>query len=188
MPNQVEIQARDMHLDDKIKSHVNKKAGNLDHYLPAIEEAHVQFRFQKSARSAADRNVTEITVRGKGMILRAEERADDPLKAFDAALDDMQRQIERFKGKHYRNIRGADLAKRAAEPEAEQESASGIPALIARRKRFRLQPMNVEEAFEQMRLLGHDNFFLFFNAETGKINVLYQRRDGSYGLIEAEMD
>ena len=124
MSNQVELHAREMELSDKIKSHVQKKAGNLDHYLPAIEQATVQFTNQKSARSAMDRNVAEITVRGKGMILRAEERAEDPLKAFDAAFDDLQRQIERYKGKHYRNMRGADSAKRAA---AAQEFRCRIP-------------------------------------------------------------
>ncbi len=62
-----------------------------------------------------------------------------------------------------------------------------MPPLIVKRKQFRILPMNELEALEQMNLLGHDNFFIFYNAETGKINVLYRRRDGSYGLIEPEI-
>ncbi len=62
-----------------------------------------------------------------------------------------------------------------------------LPPIIARRKQFRILPMNEFEAVEQMNLLGHDNFFIFYNAETNRINVLYRRRDGSYGLIEPEI-
>jgi putative sigma-54 modulation protein len=189
MANKVEFQTRELQLTDKIKAHVNKKAGNLDHYLPAIEEAHINFTYHKSARNTADRHVVEVTARGKGVILRTEERADEPLSAFDAAFDHMQRQIERYKGKHYHNnkrsaARSADNDSEAAEP---VDETGELPALIARRKQFRLLPMNEEEAIEQMTLLGHDNFFIFYNGETGKINVLYRRRDGSYGLIESEM-
>jgi len=188
MSNQVEIQARNMQLTEKVKTYVDKKATKLDHYLPALEEAHVQFTYHKSARNTAERNVVEITVRGKGMILRTEERGDEALAAFDAALDHMHRQIERYKGKHYHNKRGASRPDDiAVDPAVSVDDTGELPALIARRKKFHLLPMNEEEAIEQMRLLGHDNFFIFFNADTGKINVLYQRRDGSYGLIEPEM-
>ncbi len=188
MTNNVEFKTRNMQLTEKMKAHVSKKAIKLDHYLPAIEEAHIQFTNHKSARNAADRNVVEITVRGKGIILRSEERADESLTAFDAAFDQMQRQIERYKGKHYHNKRSASRpGSEASEEAVSLEDTGELPPLIARRKKFRLLPMNDLEAIEQMELLGHDNFFIFFNAESGKINVLYHRRDGSYGLIEPEM-
>jgi putative sigma-54 modulation protein len=188
MSNKVEFQTRETELTEKIKTHVTKKAGNLDHYLPAAEEVHVNFTHHKSARNAADRHVVEITVRGKGVTLRTEERADEPLSAFDAAMDLMQRQIERYKGKHYHNKRSAVRSDDDdVETATSLEDTGELPALIARRKKFRLLPMNEEEAIEQMTLLGHDNFFIFYNGETGKINVLYRRRDGSYGLIESEM-
>ena len=132
--------------------------------------------------------MAQITVRGKGFILRTEERADEVHAAFDTALDKMQRQIERYKGKH---SHGRGDGRSAAEViEAEElpvdETGELLP-LIARRKKFILLPMDEDEAVEQMRLLGHDNFFVFYNANANKINVLYRRRNGTYGLIEPEI-
>ncbi|OGO28624.1 MAG: ribosomal subunit interface protein [Chloroflexi bacterium RBG_16_52_11] len=184
MSNKVEVQARNIRLTEKIEDYVKKKAGKLDHYLPVIEEARVELTHQKSARSAADRNVAQITVRGKGITLRTEERADEMLAAFDAALDNLQRQIERYKGKHYHGRGDGRSAAEVTEEEALVDETGELQPLIMRRKKFVVLPMNEEEAIEQMRLLGHDNFFIFYNGETNKINVLYRRRDGSYGLIE----
>ncbi len=182
----VDVQARNVPLTEPIRKHIEQRAGKLDHYLPLIEEAYVELTFHKSARNANDRNVTQITVRGKGLLLRTEERADEVLSAFDSALDKLHRQIDRYKGKHYHS-RGADRS--ASRPEEElvaPDETGELPDLIAKRKQFRIYPMNELEAIEQMKLLGHDNFFIFYNGETSKINVLYRRRDGSYGLIEPE--
>ena len=186
MSNKVEVQTRNIRLTEKIEEYVNKKAGNLDHYLPAIDEARVELAHHKAARDANDRNVAQITVRGKGFTLRTEERADEALAAFDFALDNMQRQIERYKGKHYHGRGDGRTAAEAAEPIIDDETGELSP-LVARRKKFMLYPMNEEEAIVQMRNLGHDNFFIFYNAETSKINVLYRRRNVSYGLIEPEL-
>ncbi len=186
MTNQVDVQTRNIRMTERIKNHVEKKAGKLDHYLPAIEEAYVELTYHKSARSAMDRNVAQITVRGKGVLLRTEERADEALVAFDSAIDKLQHQIERYKGKHYHG-RGNGRSASEVEENLPVDETGELPPLIARRKQFRILPMNELEALEQMNLLGHDNFFIFFNAETGKINVIYRRRDGSYGLIEPEI-
>ena len=140
----------------------------------------------KAARNAIDRNVAQITVHGKGFTLRTEERADEALAAFDLALDNMQRQIERYKGKHPHGRGDGRSAAEVAEAIIDEETGELSP-LFARRKKFLLYPMNEEEAVVQMRNLGHDNFFIFYNAQTSKINVLYRRRNGSYGLIEPEL-
>lgn len=186
MSNKVEVKTRNIRLTEKIEEHVNKKAGNLDHYLPAIEEARVQLSHYKAARDVKDRNVAEITVHGKGFTLRSEVRAEEVLAAFDGAYDNLQRQIERHKGKHYR---GRGDGKSAAEvvDEVFDEDTGELSPLFAKRKKFTIYPMMEDEALVQMRDLGHDNFFIFYNAETGKINVLYRRRNGSYGLIEPEL-
>ena len=181
----VQIYGRNMEVNDRIREYVNKKASRLDRYLNGIEEARVDLNYLKSARSANDRHVAQITVHGKGYMLRVEERADDLFAAFDTALDKMQRQMERYKGKHYR-ARGngksrAELMEPPQEP-AEEEEEGG--SRIVRRKKFVLTPMNEMEALEQMTLLGHEEFFVFFNANTSAVNVLYRRRDGTYGLIE----
>jgi len=102
MTLEVEIYSKNMDVTDRIRNYVNKKVSKLDRYLPDIEEARVDVAYVKSARSATDRQVAQITVRGKGFILRAEERADDIFSALDTALDKIQRRIERYKGKRYR--------------------------------------------------------------------------------------
>ena len=184
MANKVEVQARSMRLTDNTRDYVEEKAAKLERYLQDIDEINVELSHNKTARNANDRQVTQITVRGKGYILRTEERADDLHIAFDQALDKMQRQIERYKGKHYRGRGDGRSAAEVVEEKWPVDETGELLPLIARRKKFVLLPMNEEEAVEQMRLLGHDNFFVFFNAEKNSIQVLYRRRNGSYGLIE----
>ena len=182
----VDVQTRNMELTDRINEYVTTKAERLSRHLPQIEEVRVELTYLKSARSATDRYNAEITVRGKNLLLRSEERADDVRAAFDSGLDKLDRQIERYKGKHYRGRGDGRSAAEAAEPIIDDETGEPSP-LVAKRKKFTLVPMTEEEAIVQMRELGHDNFFVFYNAETSKINVLYHRRNGSYGLIEPEL-
>jgi len=186
MPNAVDVQTRNIKLTDKIEEYVNKKAGNLDHYLPAIDEARVELSHHKAARDINDRNVAQITLLGKGFTLRTEERADEVLAAFDRAIDNLQRQIERYKGKHYHGRGDGRSAAEVGDEVIDYETGELSP-LFAKRKKFVLYPMSEDEAVVQMRNLGHDNFFVFYNAVTSKINVLYRRRNGSFGLIEPEL-
>jgi putative sigma-54 modulation protein len=186
MSHQIEIVGRDFEVTDRIKEYVTKKVEKLDRHLSMIDETRIELAHVKSARSSIDRYVAQLTVRGKGFILRAEERADDIRAALDVALEKLDRQAIRYKGKHFNN-RGD--GKSAAEVVAEDtevliELENEEPPVIVRRKQFDLIPMAEEEAIEQMKLLGHDNFFVFYNAETGTVNVLYRRLDGTYGLIE----
>jgi putative sigma-54 modulation protein len=188
MALEVEIYGRNLEITERMTDYVDKKVSKLDRYLPGIEEARVDLAYVKSARSAADRQVAQITVRGKGFILRSEERADDIFSALDTALDKMQRRIERFKGKHYRGRGDGRTVSQVVSPPVEEEEESGeLGPVIVRRKRFVLVPMSELEALEQMSMLGHENFFIFYNANTDAINVLYRRRDGTYGLIEPEI-
>jgi len=182
----IDIYGRNMEVTERIQDYVTLKVTKLDRFLPGIEEARVDLAFIKSARSAADRQVAQITVRGKGFILRSEERADDIYNAVDTALDKMQRRIERYKGKRFRGRGDGKSAAEVALVTPEEESDELGPVIV-RRKRFQLSPMNELEALEQMLLLGHEEFFVFYNASTSKINVLYRRRDGTYGLIEPEI-
>jgi putative sigma-54 modulation protein len=179
----VEITTRNMELTDRIQDYVNKKVSKLDRYLNGIEEARVDLSQAKSARSASDRHVAQITVRGKGFILRSEERSDNVYAALDAAVEKIQRRIRRYKDKRTRG-RYEGVAFDEAEFEEAFEEEEDIAQVIARRKRFVMVPMDEMEAVEQMNLLGHESFFVFFNGTTNTINVLYKRRDGSYGLIE----
>lgn len=184
MANKIETLARNMRLADNTRDYIERKAAKLERYLQDIDEIRVEVSHVKTARNANDRHVAQITLRGKGFILRTEERADDLRAAFDTALDKMQRQIERYKGRHYRGRGDGRSAAEVVEEEWPVDETGELLPLIARRKKFVLIPMTEDEAVEQMRLLGHDNFFVFFNAEQNSIQVLYRRRNGTYGLIE----
>lgn len=187
----VNVVGRNMQVTDRAREYVTKKVSKFDRYLTNIEEAVVELRHDASARSATDRHVAQITVYGKRLMLRSEERNSDLFAAIDAAVDKIQRQIARYKGKKYRG-RGTSesVSQQVMEEELlalEREAAEEEEPVIARRKRFLLYPMDEREAIEQMKLLGHDNFFVFYNATTDRINVLYRRRDGTYGLIDPEI-
>src|SRR5918996_2634616 len=118
MTQKIETVARNMRLTDNVRDYVEKKAGKLERHLQEIDEIRIELSHIQSARSAADRQVAQITVHGKGFMLRTEERADDIHAAFDAALDKMQRQVDRYKGKHYH---GRGDGRSAAEVAFEEE-------------------------------------------------------------------
>ena len=162
MTVKVEILVHNMDLSDRLENYVTKKVSKLDRYLDTLEEAKVDLSFVKSARSANDRQVAQLTLRGKGVLLRAEERTKDIYASIDAALEKLERQIERYKGKHWRGRGdGRPTAEAAPDaPEAVLETAEAEP-IIARRKRFQLTPMDEAEAIEHMELLGHPDFFVF---------------------------
>ena len=93
--------ARDIKLDPRLQEYIEKKVSKLDRYLSGINEARVDITRNKNARSASDRNVSQITIMGKGFLLRSEERADDMFAAFDLSLDKLQRRMAKYKGKKY---------------------------------------------------------------------------------------
>lgn len=186
MEGKIDVFTKNLEVTDRINDYLMKKVSKLDRFMPGIEETRVDLEFEKSARSAADRQIAQITVKSKRAVLRTEERADDIFAAIDAALDKMQRKMEKFKGKHYRGRGdGTTVAEISAEPAEVQETEP--EPVIARRKSFHLIPMDENEALEQMILLGHENFFVFYNVNTGTVNVVYHRHDGTYGLIEPEI-
>ncbi len=177
---QVIVQGKNLHVTDRLRDYVEKKVGKLDRYLTAISEVRMELSTEKT-RSYGDRQVAQLTVRAGGAILRAEERSGDIFTAVDMVMDKIKRQIDRYKRKRRDRARSAQ-AQMPVEPVAEEEEEGRI----VRTKRFRIAPMDPEEAIEQMELLGHD-FFVFYNATEGQVNVIYRRRDGNYGLIQPEV-
>ncbi len=181
MALEIGIYTKDLELTDRIQDYATKKVGKLERFLSDIGECRVDLSYAKTARNATDRFIAQITIRGKGFILRSEERSDNIFAAIDATVDKMTRQINRFKGKHWRKRVGEP---EIVTPEIVEEVEEDVTPLIVRRKTFNLEPMHEEEALEQLILLGHDAFFVFYNVATERVNVLYRRRDGSYGLID----
>lgn len=184
---EVQINVNNLKLDERLNDYITKKVAKLDRYLDILVEAQVDLNYAETARNANDRYVAQITIMGKGVHLRAEERTDDMFASVDAVLNKLSRQIERYKGKHWRK-RGDGKSMKdipgtlALEEEDSQEQGD----IIARRKRMFLTPMDELEAIEQMALLDHLNFFVFLDADTNRVNILYRRVDGKLGLIESE--
>ncbi len=187
---QLILKGKNVEITDWLRQYVEKKVNKLDRYLPDIHEARVELSVQKT-RSSQDRQVAQLTVRSNGAILRAEERTDDMFAAIDAVVDKMHRQIARYKGKRIDRWQGqrpnrSEVELPPVDEEVLEDLAEAQERRIVRIKRFAVSPMDEEEAVEQMELLGHD-FFVFFNPNTGTLNVLYRRKDGNYGLLEPEV-
>ncbi len=185
----VEINGHNLEVNNRLKDYITKKASKLDRYFNEIEQVKVDIDYYKAAREATDRFTAQITVRGRKALQRTEERSDEAMAAFDKSIDKMQRQLERYKGKHHRG-RGDGRPAVVLAPVTDVETGEPVneeSGVISRRKTFELVPMSENEALEQMRLLGHDNFFIFLNIENRMVNVLYRRRDGTYGLIEPKI-
>jgi len=152
-----------------------------------------------------DRQTVEVTIPFEGRLLRGEESTEDMYASVDLVVDKIERQVHKYKTLINRKLRrdGTQDSAPAGEgrpprgpgaraeglagagPGTEAPDPEGWPPAVVRTKRFPLKPMAVEEAILEMNLLGHD-FFVFANAETEQVNVVYRRRAGDYGLIEPE--
>ncbi|MDH5607171.1 MAG: ribosome-associated translation inhibitor RaiA [Anaerolineae bacterium] len=188
MSIEIEVKTQEINDDDRLYDYVSSKTEKLGKYLHDISNARVELTHSKTARQITDRFSTQITIWGKGFTLRSEERASDVFASFDAALEKIQRRIERYKGKRMRGRGdGTSVAEDALKAMGVEDAEPENPPIIARRKKFTLIPMNEMEAIEQSNLLGHEDFFVFFNMDTNSVNVLYRRRDNDYGLIETEI-
>jgi putative sigma-54 modulation protein len=195
---QLILQGKNIQVTDRLREYVETKVERLDRYLPTITDARMELASEQT-RKHGDRQIAQLTVHSKGMMLRAEERSGDIFTSVDMVMDKMKRQIDRYKSKRRGRLRGAqsreiqDLAFEEREVDAQElldeisEDDEDNDGTIVRVKRFQVSPMNPEEAIEQMELLGHD-FFVFYNADGGQFNVVYRRRDGNYGLIQPEID
>ena len=161
-------------VSDSLKARAEKKLGKMDRYFSREAEALIRFRQQRGGR-----NIAEITVSVDGLILRAEENSNDMYLSIDRAVDKLESQIRRYRTKMGKQLREA-RAEAPAEPVYEEANFD-----VVRTKRFSVKPMDVDDAITQMELLGH-NFFLFMNAETDTMCVLYRRNDGTYGLLVPE--
>jgi len=179
----LQIITKNVEASKAIQEQAKKKIGKLSRYLPAIGEGKVEISEEKT-KLPEQRFTVQVTLDSKGTLIRAQEKAANIRTAIDRVMDALTSRIERYKGKLYDKGRGISLARQGATEEAEEVEA---PERVVKTKHFLVKPMLQDEAINQMELLGHD-FFLFINAETGNINLLYRRKDGNYGLIEPELE
>jgi len=189
---QVSVQGHSMNVSQRLDKYVRNKTERLQRYLPGVEEVRVEFTRQ-SAKSDVPKSV-ELTVRRRSTLLRVEERNADPFTAFDLALEKMYHRIARYKGRRIDRKRSGAvevaaedeelLTAEALPIEAEAQPVAPAPKLV-RVKTFQVVPMSVDEAIEQMELLGHD-FFVFVHSDDGMVKVVYRRKSGDYGLLQPE--
>jgi putative sigma-54 modulation protein len=172
--NNVEVSETD-------RAYVEKKFGKLGRYLPTLDGGRVEIS-REGAKLPEQRFIVQATLESRGTLIRAQEKSKNMRTAVDKVVDVLSKRIERYKGKLYDKNRGTSFARQGAAVEEEEIEA---PKKVVKTKHFLVKPMPVDEAMNQMELLGH-NFFLFLDADTERLNLLYRRDDGNYGLIEPE--
>lgn len=167
---------------DKTKEMVERKMDRIEKLFPAETEATITLSLEKLV------STVEVTIPLNKRYIRAEVQDADMTAAMDKAVDILEGQVVRYKKRMRTKVRGGSDAY-AAEYAAimvPEESLDDEPMVkIERVKRFEVKPMDAEEAVMEMELVGH-NFFVFRNGETDEVNVVYKRKNGSYGLIEPE--
>jgi putative sigma-54 modulation protein len=180
------IRGENIEVTPAIREYVEKKIAKLEKYFTETPDANVHVNLKTYNNN---RSKVEVTIPMQNLVLRAEEDHEDMYAAIDLIVDKLERQIRKHKTKVNRKFRekGSPTAMFSSFDEP------GVPVLeeedndleVVRQKSFDLKPMDNEEAILQMNLLGH-SFYVFTNAETNRTNVVYKRKDGRYGLIEAQ--
>lgn len=181
---QMVVKGKNMEVPEPLRDYVQKRLGKLDRYLDNISTLTIELSTETS-KNGGNRHVVQVTVVANGTILRGEEKASDPHIAVDTVTDVLHRQITRYKGKLVKRGRSTAAKVALVEELEQQEDRDEVGPRIVKTKQFSYKPIAVDEAVDQMELLGHD-FFVFLNSTTDQVNVLYRRRDGDYGLIEPE--
>ena len=170
------ISGKNLDITEGLRSAVTEKLGKLERYFTPETEIHVTLSVEK------DRQKIEVTIPVKGNIIRSEQVSSDMYVSIDLVEEVIERQLRKYKTKIVNQQQaGGNFQKEFVEDEfLEDEEVK-----IIRTKKFGIKPMYPEDACVQMELLGHD-FFVFINAETEDVNVVYKRKGNTYGLIEPE--
>lgn len=175
------ISGKNIELTSALENAVREKIIKLDRYFNDSVIAQITLSVEKLS------HVIEITIPFNGSVLRAEVEGKNMYNIMDDAVAVIEKQVNKFKNKlraKHRDVVCGQLAPSFLQ-EAENSLEDGIK--ISRTKKFAIKPMNTEEAILQMELVGH-NFFVFFDSETEEVNVVYKRKNGTYGLIEPVFD
>lgn len=172
----ITISGKNIDVTQGLKDAINDKLGKLDKYFTPETEAIVTLSVERN------RQKIEVTIPIKGSVIRAEEVSDDMYVSIDLVQEIIERQMRKHKTRLVNRYRsGGNFQPAFIEMEAEEPEE----VKIVRSKKFAMKPMDPEESCIQMELSGH-NFFVFRNAETDDVNVVYKRKGNTYGLIEPE--
>ncbi len=168
----MQITAKKMNVNQSFTDYAEKRlSSKLDRFFGDEADAKITMSTVK------DKIILEVTVKYNNIIYRAEQSAADKNDALDACIDKIIRQIRKNKTKLAKSLRDNAFAEIADDVPEEKEFE------IVKHKQFNLRPMSIDEAILQMNLVGH-TFFMFKNAETGDVNVVYKRDDGNYAVLE----
>ena len=181
------VKSRNGKVTERQRSYIEEKLNKLERYLDAISRITVEIG-SEMRRDEGEMYRAQVTLLADhGIILRAEERAGDVFRAIDTVQGKLQRQLIRYKDKHWRRgkVRHSEPQPELIDTLAAETEEADVPPRLVRTKQFALKPMFAEDAVEQMELLGH-SFFVYRDAESSHISVLYRRSDGNYGLIVPE--
>lgn len=168
---EITVRGKNIEVNPTLRQYAEKRLSKIDRHLRQSPLA-----CQVTFSTERENYVVEVTIPLNGFLLRAEESARDAFSSVDNVMEKLEKQIEKYRTK---------LLKRDKNETAPESKADEDTGRIVKVKHFSIKPMNPEEAAMQMELLGHD-FFVFANAETSLVNVVYRRKDGNYGLIEPE--
>ena len=170
------IMGKNIEVTDGLRSAVESKIGKLEKYFNEDTEVHVTLSVEK------DRQKIEVTIPMKGNIIRSEQVSSDMYVSIDLVEEIIERQLKKYKTKLIDKQQAAAFFKQEF---VEKDYMEDEEVQIIRTKKFDIKPMYPEDACVQMELLGH-SFFVFCNAETDQVNVVYKRKGNTYGLIEPE--
>ena len=170
------ITGRNIEVTQGLREAVEDKLGKLDRFFAPATEAVVRLSVQKDIQKI------EVTIPVKGHIIRAEESSSDMYVSIDLVEEILERQLKKYKNKL---IDKKQSAPSFSEAFLQEDASAEEEIQIVKSKKFAVKPMDPEEACVQMELLGH-NFYVFLNADTEEVNVVYKRKGGTYGLIETE--
>jgi putative sigma-54 modulation protein len=182
----LQVTGKNLDVTQPIVDYAERKLTKLAKHLSDSSRVELELAVERNP-SISQSQVAEATIWTKGPVLRARESSTDMYASIDLVADKLERQVKRYRNKRTR--KGAQhIASHVAPPPAE---AAALPdeedAVIVKSKQFNMKPMPPEEAMLQLELIGHD-FFVFVNADSEAVNVIYKRRDGNYGLIEPSRD
>lgn len=174
------FKGKHIEVTNAMRNYIEKRLNKIERHFDHILEVIVTLSVEKN------RQIVEVTLQASRALIRAEEETDDMYASMDKVADKLERQIQKYKDKYLKKSHlGTERKGLDKEGVNVEDSESNEIAKIVKTKRFAIKPMSVEEAAMQMDLLGH-NFFVFANDNTNKVNVLYKRKDGNFGLIEPE--
>jgi putative sigma-54 modulation protein len=185
---QIMVKGRNISVTEALEQYATKKIERIRKFFDddhSVSRAEVELIHERNP-SIPEPEVAETTLFINGAVLKAREASVDMYASIDRMSDKLERQVRRYRGRQldrWQGQRERHAAAVEARPPIVDEEEEDIGARIVRTKQFQMKPMSPEEAALQMELLDHA-FFVFTNADTGEINVVYRRRDHNYGLIE----